>query len=61
MGLKTRLDGRSKDNRSFQVKNEKGEVIAAVELLDSGGATLEVSTAPGLHISKPNGWSSKRK
>ena len=61
MGLKTRLDGRAKDNRSFEVKDADGEVIAKVTLLDFQGITLEVSTVGELYIEKPNGWSSKRK
>ena len=59
MSLKTRLDGRSADNSSFQVRNSEGHVVAEVRLLDSSGATLEISTQEGLHISKPSGWSSK--
>lgn len=61
MGLKTRLDGRAKDNNSFEVKDASGEVIAEITLLDFQGVTLEVSTEGELYIEKPNGWSSKRK
>ena len=59
MSLKTRLDGRSEDNNSFQIKNEHGEVIAEVSLLDNFGATLEISTEANLYIEKPSGWNSK--
>jgi hypothetical protein len=60
MGLKTRLDGRSEDNSSFTIRNEKGEIVAKIELLDSSGVTLEVTTEEGSYIQKPNGWNSKR-
>ena len=61
MGLKTRLDGRSQDNNSFQIKDAEGFVIAEIKLLDLNGVTIEVSTEAGLHIEKPSGWSSQRK
>jgi len=58
MSLKTRLDGRSEDNNSFQIKDKDGQVIAEIKLVDNLGSTLEISTQEGLHIEKPNGWSS---
>lgn len=61
MSLKTRLDGRSEDNNSFQIKNKDGEVIAEVTLIDNLGSTLEISTQEGLYIEKPNGWNSKQR
>lgn len=61
MSLKTRLDGRSEDNNSFQIKNTEGEVLAEVTLTDNFGSTLEISTEEGLYIEKPNGWNSKSK
>jgi len=61
MGLKTRLDGRSTENSSFVIKDANGNVVAQITLLDTGGITLEVSTADGSYIEKPSGWSSKRK
>lgn len=61
MGLKTRLDGRSEENNSFVIKDAEGRVVAEIKLLDSGGITLEVSTAVGSYIEKPSGWSSQRK
>ena len=60
MGLKTRLDGRSPDNSSFEIKDTEGNVLAKVVLLDSSGVTLEVETKEGSYIEKPNGWNSKR-
>jgi hypothetical protein len=59
MSLKTRLDGRSEDNDRFKIKNEEGEVLAEVELLNSFGVTLNIATNDGLYIEKPSGWSSK--
>lgn len=61
MSLKTRLDGRSKDNDLFRIKDSQGNIIATVKVLDDSGSTLEVTTQKGLHIDKPNGWSSKTK
>jgi hypothetical protein len=61
MSLKTRLDGRTIENSSIQIKNEEGDVMAEVKLLDSSGSTLEITTKKGLYIEKPNGWNSKQK
>ena len=61
MSLKTRLDGRSTDNASFEIKNELGTTLATVKLIDVSGATLEISTTDGLYIEKPSGWNSKLK
>lgn len=61
MSLKTRLDGRTKENNSFQIKDNQGQVLANIKLLNSSGSTLEISTKDGLHIEKPGGWSSKTK
>lgn len=61
MGLKTRLDGRSEDNKSFKIMSEEGEELAEVVLIDSSGSTLSISTKGGLYIQKPNGWNSKVK
>ena len=58
MSLKTRLDGRSEDNSSFEVKNKEGEVLATIKLISTSSVTLEVSTVSDLHIEKPSGWSS---
>ncbi len=59
MSLKTRLDGRSADNKSFQILDEAGKVVATVELLDSTSVTLDIKTEFGKYIQKPNGWRSK--
>jgi len=60
MSLKTRLDGRTEDNRSFKIKDSQGEVLAEIELQDKTGSTLKISTKAGLFIEKPNGWSSDK-
>lgn len=59
MSLITRLDGRSKDNNLLLLKDSQNNVLAEVKLLDSSGSTIEVTTKSGLHIEKPNGWTSK--
>lgn len=60
MALKTRLDKRSEGNNKFAIVNsDTGEVIAMVEAV-SNKVELEVSTVPGTHVEKPNGFSSKR-
>ncbi len=59
MSLKTRLDGRSKDNNSLQIKDDDGKVIVEIKVLDKVSTTLDIVTAQGLHIEKPNGWRSK--
>lgn len=58
--LKTRLDGRSKDNNSFDIKDQNGEVLATVLLTGNTSSTLEIKTKDGLYIEKPNGWNSNR-
>lgn len=60
MGLKTRLDGRSKDNNLLLVKDSQGTVVAEIKATDSG-VNLEVSTYEGHVVAKPNGWSSEKK
>lgn len=58
MSLKTRLDGRSKENSSFQIKDEEGVVVAEITLVDTSSCTLEIKTKECLHIEKPNGFKS---
>lgn len=58
MSLKTRLDSRSMTNDRFEIKDEEGNIIAEVVLAGPASANLEISTAAGLHIAKPNGWNS---
>ena len=60
MSLKTRLDGRSKDNNLLLLKDRDGNTLAKVELLDNQSVTLEVTTNEGLFIEKSNGWSSRK-
>jgi len=59
MSLKTRLDGRSTDNSSLSIVDENGNLVAEIKVLDKSSTTLEITTKEGLHIEKPNGWSSK--
>lgn len=59
MSLKTRLDGRSEDNDRFQIKDEKGLVLAEIQLTDNTSVTLNIVTQTGFYIAKPNGWDSK--
>lgn len=59
MSLKTRLDGRSKENSSFQIKDEEGVTLAEITLADTISSTLDISTKEGLYIEKPNGFKSK--
>lgn len=60
MSIKTRLDGRSKENYGFSILDSKtGEVLATIEATD-GRANLSVDTVEGLHIKKTNGTVIKR-
>ncbi len=59
MSLKTRLDGRSKDNNRLVIKSAEGEVLAEVTLLGASSSTLKISTKGGLYLEKPNGWDTK--
>lgn len=60
MSLKTRLDQRSEGNNRFLiVDSATGEVVARISAVSSK-VEVEIETAPGLHIEKPNGFSSKR-
>lgn len=60
MSLKTRLDQRSGGNNRFLiVDSATGEVVARISAVSSK-VEVEIETAPGLHIEKPNGFSSKR-
>ena len=58
MALKTRLDGRSEGNKSFDIKNEDGKVLATIAIAAAASTTLEVVTTDGLYIEKPSGWNS---
>ncbi len=60
MSLKTRIDSRSKDNDSFKlVESATGDVLATIAS-QKNIADLSIETKDGLHIEKPNGFSSKR-
>lgn len=60
MALLTRLDQRSEGNsRLFLVDSKSGEIIATIAAVSSK-VEIEISTLPGLHIEKPNGFSSKK-
>ena len=59
MGLKTRLDPRSVDNRSFQLVHSSGTIYAEITLINLSG-TLEIDTLEDLFITKPNGYTSSR-
>lgn len=59
MSLKTRLDGRSKDNKSFEVLDRKGEVVAMVTTTSEASVQLTIDTPAGFKIRKESGWESK--
>ena len=58
MSLKTRLDGRSEDNNLLQIKDNEGNILAEIKLLDNQSVNLGVVTISNVHVSKNNGWSS---
>jgi len=58
MSLKTRIDGRRKDNNLLLLKDRDGNILAEVKVLDSQSVNLEVSTRSDLYVEKNNGWSS---
>ena len=60
MPLITRLDSRSEDNATLAIKDEQGCIIAVIAC-KSTKAELAITTAVGLYIEKPNGFSSKKK
>ena len=59
MGLKTRLDKNSEGTDRLNIVNEQGELLAIISAV-SRTVDIAIATAPGLHIEKPNGYSSKR-
>lgn len=59
MPLQTRLDSRSKDNDRLAILDEQGCIIAVITC-KSSKAELAITTASGLYIEKPNGFSSKK-
>lgn len=61
MGLKTRVDARSKTNNKLQiVRSKDGQVVAEIEAAELTSINLDISTLPNYHVAKPNGWSSKK-
>jgi hypothetical protein len=59
MSLQTRLDGRSTDNSKLTLVNKQGEVLATFTATKNL-CDLAIATVEGLHIEKPNGFSSKK-
>ena len=60
MAIKTRLDKRSEGNQQLAiVDTATGKVVVTIEAV-SNKVELEITTIDGLHIEKPNGFSSKR-
>lgn len=60
MSLITRIHGRSERNNSFKIKDKDGNTIAEITQVGEGDSTLKIDTMEGLHIEKPNGWTSAR-
>ena len=60
MPLITRLDSRLIDNGSLSILDEQGNTIVVISC-NSSKAELSIDTTEGLHIEKPNGFSSKKK
>ena len=52
------MDSRSLLNDRFMIKDKEGNVVAEIAYLGLASANLEVITADGLYIEKPNGWTS---
>jgi len=60
MALKTRLDHRTVKNSSIKLVHTEGQaILAEIVLLDSMG-NIEITTAKGIYITKPNGYSSQK-
>ena len=60
MAIITRLDKRSEENNRFAIiHDDTGEIIAVISTL-SNKTELQIETAEGTHITKPNGYSSKK-
>ena len=61
MSLKTRIDGRSVNNKEFTINSKEGKILATIAIQGEQSATLEVTTEDEAYLSKPNGWSSQKK
>lgn len=59
MPLITRLDSRTLDNSSLTIRDKDGEVVAEITT-KSPVCELVITTKEGLHIEKPNGFSSRK-
>ena len=59
MPLITRLDSRTLENSSLTIKDKDGEVVAEITT-KSPTCELAIETKEGLHIEKPNGFSSNK-
>ena len=60
MSLKTRLDGRSELNNSFEIRDARGQVIAEIAVTSDTSVNLEIETLEDHYIEKPSGWTSKQ-
>lgn len=61
MTVKTRLDGRSKENYMVSiVHTDTEEVVGEISIPFDTNITLEISTADGFHLRKLNGWTSSK-
>ncbi len=58
MSLKTRIDGRSKDNNLLTICDASGKEIATIKVEGEQSVTLSIGTTESIIIKKPNGWSS---
>lgn len=60
MPLLTRLNKNDEgNNRASIVDTETGEIIATIRTI-SPKAEVEITTLPGVHVEKPNGFVGKR-
>ena len=59
MSLKTRLDGKSDINNSFEILDKEGDVVAEISAANKSSVQLEIVTPSGSKIRKKNGWESK--
>ena len=57
--LKTRLDGRSEENKTITLIDNDDNVIGSITVANNVKVELEIDTAQHIHISKLNGWKSK--
>lgn len=60
MPLKTRLDNRSEGNNKLAIVDSVTGGIIAMITTTSNKTELEITTVGGLHVEKPNGFSSRK-